>query len=1329
MKNINQNCSAKNECTPLSDGCIYGFCQAFGEVINKPCSNTSECDGGGKFNHVCDTVSRRCKFNLFPYDSGCVLDQQCALYTDLETPNQVRCLNNTPLVEYDSTYDGGKTFTISGSTILEKDYYITLNSQENGFLGRFLITSIGISGTNSLVSLQNLPAGLTTGTNYTIDLGGQEDGICLVNFPLGTRRVPVVDVNPNILYPCENNLDTLNNFCVEKGRTSTEGSLGQVCNNSGLDCKTGLKCTFDEGFNATLLANKNVIGTEPGSSIGGIFVNSIGKCANQVSISREICNDSEKACQTPNICLNQVTNEGKNFRYCGRFWDVFDTSSLIGCPTNFTYQSENNICLSNTGNICLTNTDCLSKNCNTTHRTINSYDLDNSAFEEVGYSKTSIDGQKIIVSKNFGTCQTVPSALGTYFFNNNDLTIELYFNGTSQKTTKVITFEDTSIINPEVTVIKKSDNSHQLNIIYKDTYKNYTRREYYFETTGGIIDGNFGLTQGASIYFEATDSSITQPTGIYQLDYNDIGACGSNALINSLDLISGGTNFFPTVKSNPTKYKMVSYDSGFKFNKNMTIQPLDFLSSNTNKQDRSLKYLNLFPGTSLTFNSNSNTTVSYFNGATPLSLNDQTTYYNVNVGTNLTNTTTLVLTDNPENTFSEPTIGGTSINTINTINTTVTVTSEYDPDSGFIQLPEMEGINLFTIDIPSSPPVGTENITINKRKELYSPNPDFTSVQYNYPIGFFIPKNSSYSIEVEEDNILLTTSINNLTQQVTKLNYTITDTFDSNYNYSFENKYQNASYISYGTSSQFINFQITNNFTPPNPKIYSVDKYSSISNDVVSYNIPYQLDRVQEYIYQTSDTDTVNFISSYKNINPENKNTSTEYNKINIANESSLRKIKYNGFEANQFESIEYLGSDLTPTPTSVSSNSMNISPISSTFGYACPIELSNFISSNIPSVSQKNFFVPGVPQLYINNQRDIDVILKYSSSELVIGFYTGRQNTGGPQQNKNVPDRYVGITGILNYEIESLFEETLILSTNTNLDLTLVSGKIPYLFVNNIVPIVSKSTSPLTYEDGSLIVTSCLPNINQSTNRDVDFSGKTGYNKIYTHLGTNPQYCFFTIRHYQDITGTNPPFQDIYFNNSSYQTTNSARKFPGENFNLYSPSSIAQGISYLVNNLFLSSLSLQQSLIINTVTRQITDRVFWGSPINVKGNQFLYNDTIPFYNGFEKNQGALDLSYKTPLFWSYWIEDLNKVPIEIIKIIYNFNPGNIENDMFYYVLAKINNEPYLVFLSTNFTLNNIAESQPVPVKLPENISQTLIDKMFMTPFDRKLYYLSSSCN
>ena len=66
---------------------------------------------------------------------------------------------------------------------------------------------------------------------------------------------------------------------------------------------------------------------------------------------------------------------------------------------------------------------------------------------------------------------------------------------------------------------------------------------------------------------------------------------------------------------------------------------------------------------------------------------------------------------------------------------------------------------------------------------------------------------------------------------------------------------------------------------------------------------------------------------------------------------------------------------------------------------------------------------------------------------------------------------------------------------------------------------------------------------------------------------------------------------------------------------------------------------------------------------------------------------------------------------------------------MFYYALANIANEPYLLFLSTNYNLNNIAESQPVPVLLDivTNL-ETLSDRMFMTPFDRKLNYLSSSC-
>lgn len=1324
LKDINQECSARNECTPLSDGCIYGYCQTFGEVINRPCTNNSECEGDGQFNHVCDSISKRCKFNLFPKDSGCVLTEQCALYTDQDTPNQVRCLNTKPLFKYDATYNTtNKTFSVTGTTVFEKDYYITLMSTEDGFLGRFLITKIVVSGGNTIITLKDLPLSLTSTDTYTLDLGGPEDGICVINFPLGAKRTLIEDNDQGVLYPCETNADTLDSFCVEKGRTSTKGSLGQVCNNVGLGCQTGLECTFNEDFNSTLIANINVIGTGSGASIGGVLVNDIGKCAKQVAISREICDDVDKACEPPNICLKQTTNDDRTFRYCGRPWDVFDTSSLIGCPTKFTYQKTPNNCLSNPQNICLQNSDC-ANSCNTSSKTIQLYDLNTATFEELDYAKSATNGEKLIVSKDFGTCQAAPSAIGTYKFSNNELNIDLFVNRGSQKITKKVKFEDTSITDPRVSIIKKSDNSHQINITYKDKYTNYTRREYYFTGVSGLIDSDFSLRQGASIYFESIDG--TDATGIYNLDYAGVSASGSNAQIDSLNVLEG-TNFFTNVKNNPTNYKMISYDSGFKFNKNLSNQEINFISSNTNQSDGSFKYLNLYPGTSVTFYSNSTTGVSYFHNSTQLPLVNQTTYYNVGVGTTV-NSTTLLVTDNTKDVFSEPNIGGTSITTLNT---DVTISSgEYSPDSGYLQLPEMEGVNLFTINIPASPVYGTENITINKRKELYSPNSQITNVQYNYPIGFFLPVGCDYSIEVEEDSIFLTSLVDNLTSQVTRIDYNISDAFDNNYSYSSSNKYRNVSRISYGTSSQYINYEISNNFTPPNPKIYSIDKYSTIDNDIITFDYPYQLDRTQKYIYQTSDTNEINIVSSYKNIKPENKNTTSEYNKINIANESSLRKIEYSGFDAVQFENIRYQGSELVASPAAPENETMDINPIFTSFGYCTPTVMSSFVTSSSNS-GKTNFFIPGNPILYVKNQVDIDVIMKYSSNELVIGFYTGKTNTPGVKQINNVPDRYIGITGILNYEIDGSLDETLILSTNTNLDMTLVNKRIPYLFVNNIVPIIAKSTGPLTYEDGSLIVTSCLPNINLSTgNRDLDFATKTGYNKIFTTTGIDSSYQFYNIRYYQNMTG-NAPFNDIYFNNDSYKVTSAnGRKFVGENFILNGPISINPGISYLVNNLLLSSLSLQKSIIMNSVTRNIVDRVFWGSPIARRGNYFIYNDTIPFYNGFTSNQSALDLSYKTPLYWSYWIQDLNKIPIEIIKIIYNFNPGNIENDMFYYALANIANEPYLLFLSTNYNLNNIAESQPVPVLL-DTVSnlETLSDRMFMTPFDRKLNYLSSSCN
>ena len=366
LRNINAECSAKNECTPLATGgCIYGFCQETGEVINKPCSNTSECTNNGQFNHVCDPVSRRCKYNIFPYDSGCNNDSQCEYYTD--TPNAVTqstCLDNKPVVEYNATINQEVNFVISDdtNTLLRIGLYVGIYGENNGFLGRFLITNGTTNATNTILKLKDTRSGnplssrILGETNVIIDLGGEEGGICVIKYPVGTKPIPVSPDNPSILFPCESQLKNLNGFCVEGTRTNILGSEGQVCNTSGLCCQPGLTCTYNDELIQQLGSNLNVTGTSNSQKIGNIFIKDIGYCTNQTAVYGEFCNNSNKGCisgENGNICLNQLDINSENFQYCGRNWDTFEGSALLKCPTNYTFDTTNEICQSDNNNICI----------------------------------------------------------------------------------------------------------------------------------------------------------------------------------------------------------------------------------------------------------------------------------------------------------------------------------------------------------------------------------------------------------------------------------------------------------------------------------------------------------------------------------------------------------------------------------------------------------------------------------------------------------------------------------------------------------------------------------------------------------------------------------------------------------------------------------------------------------------------------------------------------------------------------------------------------------------------------------------------------------------
>ena len=429
-----------------------------------------------------------------------------------------------------------------------------------------------------------------------------------------------------------------------------------------------------------------------------------------------------------------------------------------------------------------------------------------------------------------------------------------------------------------------------------------------------------------------------------------------------------------------------------------------------------------------------------------------------------------MLTDDIDTIFGEPVIGGTSISQLGV---SVSITSgQYQTDSGFLQLPEMSGINIFTMEVKDSDPLGTTGVSIKKRKELYSPNTNITDVQYNYPVGFFFPSTTSVDVQVGVSEIILTNKINKLNHQITQVKYNTSYQFDNDYRYKSGNTTTNANQIeiefinpdstTVGTSTLYTNFEVTNVYNIPNAKIYSDSKYSTITNEEITYDYPYEIDEVKKYIYQTDETDTINVLSSFKNINPERSDSNLDYNRINIMNETTLRKIEYNGFVGKDFQNIEYQG--ITSSPTNASSNTMNVNPLVTSYGYCCPIEISPLQAVKVSSNSGNNHFLPGSPELYIKNTVDIDTIMKYSSSEIVIGFHTNQKNTNATPQLKSVPDRYIAIVGILDYLIDAKLNETLILSTNTFLDASLISGARAYLFVNNIVPIVPVSTGPLTF-------------------------------------------------------------------------------------------------------------------------------------------------------------------------------------------------------------------------------------------------------------------------
>lgn len=1297
LRKINGQCNFSSDCSPEAPFCINSICQKKGEVINKICKTDSDCKGNGiqKFNHVCDPDTNRCVYNTWPKDSGCTDKKQC-IYGNSD-PNLVSCItskNRDFIIERIGDYDAdNKEFTfdekfeIATKTELSGSY-VELTDKDNKITKRMLIEE----GTSESLIFTDSPRGLVTGQDYRIKFGTEDSGICVINFPEGSK--PEKIEGSEELYPCAEGLSLLKGYCAEEGREEgEEGVSGEVCiyDNNILACsvKDGISCTYDPNLLKNYTTGIQKVYVQD-SKINGQEVKNIGICKIQTEERFKNC---ENNCKKQYVCLQESDIEGNAYSYCGYEWEVLkNRSELNGCPIGpDVFSLDDGKCKYTNGNFCLAQGDCSKgTDCDGAYK-MSYYDPEINEYSSSNFIHKNEKNFNLIISKSpedNKDYDSNPSLLGYYYEENGEWIIHLSLDGgTKYEKYYTITFEEKIVEGPYFSVFQKEDLSgHQLNIEYILEYENNRRREYvYRPDTFGLRFDFTGLNEGTSVFFEDTP-------GVYNISFNAGYVDPLTSKIENVLKEDGTSMEVPTEN-------MITYDSKY------------YVYENTSGQGNLL--LDHKPGTGLNnkdevaYYKNSDSGLCYLVsenlGILTWSEYQQGTCYYCNVFVNDTGTTDdagknkittqIYLNGNYDYTNFNPKVDSNLKNYFNT--------NRYGnykgSDKSYIQLKKMYGFNFLPLTI-NNLTVTDQKINI-KREEYFTQS---EKTHFNLPIGYF-SDTSNIKSEITEKNILLTYNYSDFNIQSLNIEYNIDGGVSE-----YKNKVQ----------ENYINYNIINSFNLPCLKVPSTTSY-------LEGSCPYKLDSCRFFNNDFEDKDTVNFLSVYKDIEPDKTRT-------NVGNISNLRKTNFDldFFETDGKMKLTYEG---------VKSQGGNIFLTDlTTFGNTYYYKLDDIVESKTDT-DGGNIFLGGTNLLIFKNQKDIDTILKYGSRDLVIGY------------GEESGDKAIAIVDINKYDITDTGVQTLEvnLSTFINYGETIDN---PRLYINNIFPLKTTvvNDNHVNISDGRVLLSSCVP---REESGDY-FLRKTSYNKIITKSGDNLRFSFFNFFIFRNPTDFGksteiPGFEFLLCNLEKLENI-IGHFISGQNsysfeLGFYDGTQSVKGLTsfnspiFVTNDKFFSS-SLLTSF--NTIYLEnfksnnnfsVIGKYTKGEEKNkVIGEISMKINTRPFYTGspsgpFSENEGLLDQTYLSELQWPYWINNLNLGTLKINKIFLNWNPGNMENEMFYYAFGEINGTKALLYLSTGFTNSRIRESQPVPIIL-DSVSN-LTDNFFMIPYNKNLAILSKTCD
>ena len=361
-------CNTVNDCTEISDLCLNNICSESKETLNRKCISDTDCKGllynisdtTLLFNHVCDIEGDKkygfCKVNNYPFDSGCNDDNDCLTgYNCSKTPGS-----------FDISITGGGSwfaFDTEGKNIFTnfdlKNKIVLINNNTYQ-IADWTYQDGNANGTLKLVNSKNFPQ---PGTNNKLSLGAAKDGICLGKIPeAGPANLTIGGIN----IPCKDGLQNINDYCL----STTTPNIGEVCLDKANSCQDyninganfGLSCLYDYNTEQDLI-NDYYYNLEDTSFAKSIF--NSGKCARPVRDRGQGCNDNFYGCSFPYTCIAENNEEGVLVNICNIPFEA-QICTNNNCPYGYECKinSDNEpLCYSKSGTMCIENTDCSNSKC------------------------------------------------------------------------------------------------------------------------------------------------------------------------------------------------------------------------------------------------------------------------------------------------------------------------------------------------------------------------------------------------------------------------------------------------------------------------------------------------------------------------------------------------------------------------------------------------------------------------------------------------------------------------------------------------------------------------------------------------------------------------------------------------------------------------------------------------------------------------------------------------------------------------------------------------------------------------------------------------------